>query len=129
MPTPERIVVPEVGRLPVFSHASVVGELIFVSGTLGSVPGKPVLAEGGMRAQTRRTLENLRLILQGAGADLEDVVKLSVYVTDMAEFGAMNEVYAEFFPEDPPARITLEVNGLALGACVEMECVARRPAP
>ena len=126
-PTPERIVVPQVGRLPVFSHASVAGDLIFVSGTLGTLPGKPALAEGGIRPETRQTLENLRAILRGAGADLEDVLKVSVYVTDMSEFAAMNEVYAGFFPDDPPARITLEVKGLALGACVEIECIAQRP--
>ena len=110
-----RIVVEGVGRLPVFSHASVVGDLIFVSGTLGTTAGGVGLVEGGVRAETRQTLENIRTILAGAGAGLEDVVKVSVYVTDMADFATMNEVYAEFFPSDPPARITLEVAGLALG--------------
>ena len=126
MSGPERIVVPEVGRLPVFSHASVAGDLVFVSGTLGTLPGKVELAPGGVAAETRQTLENLRAILRGAGVGLGDVVKLSVYLVDMADFGAMNEAYAEFFPSDPPARITLGVSGLALGAAVEMECVARR---
>ena len=127
MPGPQRIVVPGVGRLPVFSHASVAGDLVFVSGTLGTVSGQASLAPGGIRAETRQTLENLRAILHGSGADLQDVVKMSVYVADMGEFGAMNEVYAEFFPDDPPARITLGVAALALGAAVEMECVAQLP--
>ncbi len=127
MPGPPRIVVPDVGRLPVFSHASIAGDLCFVSGTLGTRPGSFTLAEGGIGPETRQTLENIRSILRGAGADLEDVVKVSVYVTDMADFRAMNEAYTEFFPGDPPARITLGVAGLALGAAVEIECVAQLP--
>ena len=126
MSGPERVVVPDVGRLPLFSHASVAGDLVFVSGTLGTLPGKVELVPGGVAAETRQTLENLAAILRGAGAELRDVVKLSVYLTDMGDFGAMNEAYAEFFPSDPPARITLGVAGLALGAAVEMECVAQR---
>ena len=121
-----KIVVDPVGRLPFFSHASVVGNLVFVSGTLGSVGSGIELAPGGIGAETRQTLENIRAILQGVGADLADVAKVSVYVTNMADFPAMNEAYAEFFPPDsaPPARITLQVAGLALGAKVEIECVA-----
>ncbi len=127
MPAPKRIVVPDVGRLPVFSHASVAGDLVFVAGTLGTAPGQLGLVPGGIGPETHQTLENIRAILEGAGASLEDVVKVSVYVTDMADFGAMNEAYAEFFPSDPPARITLQVAGLALGAAVEIECIARLP--
>ena len=127
MPGPKRIIVPDVGRLPVFSHASIAGDLIFVAGTLGTAPGKVALVDGGIGPETRQTLENIRAILKGAGAALSDVVKVSVYVTDMADFRAMNEVYAEFFPNDPPARITLQVAGLALDAAVEIECVARLP--
>lgn len=121
-----KIVVDSVGRLPFFSHASVVGDLIFVSGTLGTIGRGIEPAPGGIGPETRQTLENIRAILEGAGADLADVAKVSVYVTDMADFPAMNEVYAEFFPPDsePPARITLQVAGLALGAKVEIECVA-----
>lgn len=127
MPAPPRIVVPEVARLPVFSHASVAGGLVFVAGTLGTAPGKLTLVEGGVGPETRQAIQNLRAILRGAGADLEDIVKVSVYVTDMGDFRAMNEAYAAFFPNDPPARITLQVAGLALGAAVEIECVARCP--
>jgi reactive intermediate/imine deaminase len=125
-----KVVADGVGRLPFFSHASIVGDLILVSGTLGTLGGGVELAIGGAGAETRRTLENIRSILQAAGADLADVAKVSVYVTDMADFAAMNEAYAEFFPpaDGPPARITLEVAGLALGAKVEIECIATRPA-
>lgn len=123
----KRIVVDGVGRLPVFSHAATAGELIFVSGTLGTAAGGIELVPGGIGPETKRTLENIRSILEGAGASLADVVKVSVYVTDMDDFGAMNEAYAEFFPDQPPARITLQVAGLALAASVEIECVALRP--
>ena len=130
----KKIVVEDVGRLPFFSHASVVGDLIFVSGTLGTAAGSGpdgpgiALVSGGIAAQTRQTLENIRAILRGADADLEDVAKVSVYVTNMADFPAMNKVYAEFFPPsgNPPARITLSVPELALGAVVEIECIATR---
>ena len=124
-----KVVAGGVGRLPFFSHASVVGELIFVSGTLGTVGSGIELAPGGIGPETRQTLENIRAILRDAGADLADVAKVSVYVTDMADFPAMNEAYAEYFPPEsgPPARITLQVAALALGAKVEIECVAALP--
>ena len=129
MPTPPpRIVAPGLGRLPVFSHASVAGGLIFVSGTLGTVGDGFELAEGGAGPETTQTLENIRTILRAAGASLRDVVKVSVYIADMADFRAMNEAYASFFPEEPPARITVGGAQLALGARVEIECVAAAPA-
>ncbi|MGH0029764.1 MAG: RidA family protein [Myxococcota bacterium] len=127
MSGPPRVVVPDVGRLPQFSHASIVGDLVFVSGTLGTTPGGVGLAPGGIGPETRQTLENLRAILQGAGAELSDVAKVSVYLTDMADFGEMNRVYSEFFPDDPPARITVGVSQLALNAKVEIELVAQKP--
>lgn len=127
MSKPRHVVVPEVGRLRVFSHASIANDLIFVAGTLGTEPGGTRLVEGGIGPETRQTLENLRAILAACGADWGDVVKVSVYVTDMEDFREMNRVYAEFFPEDPPARITLQVAGLALGAKVEIELIAKKP--
>lgn len=119
------VVVEGLGRLPQFSHASVAGDWIFVSGTLGTLPGGMALAPGGTGPETTQTLRNIETILEAAGAGLADVVKVSVYLTDMATFGAMNEAYGAFFPGEPPARITLGVAGLALGAAVEIECVAR----
>jgi 2-iminobutanoate/2-iminopropanoate deaminase len=123
----EKITVEGVGRLPTFSHAAIVGDLIFVSGTLGTKEGSFELVEGGMGPETRQTLRNIETILAGAGATLADVVKVSVFVTDMTAFGEMNKSYLEFFPENPPARITVGCAGLALGAKVEIECIARRP--
>jgi len=126
---PERIVVDGLGRLPVFSHASVADGWIFVSGTLGTIDGGFELAPGGAGPETTHTLRNIERILREAGAGLRDVVKVSVYVADMADFPAMNDAYAAFFPEEPPARITVGGAQLALGARVEIECVARHPNP
>ena len=125
--SPKRIVVPGLGRLPVFSHASFAGGLIFVSGTLGTLPGQMKLAPGGTGPETAQTLANIAVILEAAGASLRDVVKVSVYLNDMADFASMNEAYAAVFPEDPPARITVGGAQLALGARVEIECVAQVP--
>ena len=123
----ERINVDAVGRLPAFSHAAVAGDLIFVSGTLGTKSGSFDLVEGGMGPQTTQTLANIRSILAGAGATLDDVVKVNVYVTDMSVFSEMNRAYLEIFGDEPPARITVGCSALALGALVEIDCIAQKP--
>lgn len=117
------------GRLPAFSHATVAGDFVHVSGTLGTREGSFELVEGGMAAQTSQTLRNIGAILASAGAGFEHVVKMNVFVTDMTQFADMNRAYLEFFGEDPPARITVGCAGLALGALVEIDCVAYKPAP
>jgi 2-iminobutanoate/2-iminopropanoate deaminase len=122
-----RINVEGVGRLPAFSHATVHGDLIFVSGTLGTKPGSFDLAEGGAGPETAQALRNIAAILAGAGASLADVLKMHVYLTDMSTFRAMNEAYGGFFEGEPPARITVGCAGLALGAAVEIDCIARNP--
>ena len=122
-----KINVPELGKLKAFSHATRAGGFIFVSGTLGTKAGSFELVPGGAKAETRQTLLNIQAILRGAGAELQDVVKVNVFVTDMAKFGEMNEAYLEFFPSDPPARITVGCSALALGAFVEIDCVAYKP--
>lgn len=127
MPRRRMVNVPGVGRLPAFSHATVAGDLIFVSGTLGTKPGSFELVEGGAGPQTSQTLANIRTILGGCGADLSDIVKMHVYITDMGAFAAMNEAYLAAFPNDPPARITVGCSALALGAVVEIDCVAVNP--
>lgn len=124
--TPNRTVNAEgLGRLPQFSHAVVAGDLIFVSGTLGTLGKSFELAPGGTGPQTTQTLRNIETALNAAGAELRDVVKVSVYLSDMSTFAAMNAAYSEIFPKDPPARITVGGLVLALGAAVEVECVAR----
>lgn len=128
MPTaPPRYNVEGLGRLKVFSHASAAGGLLFVSGTLGTRPGGFELAPGGAGPETEQTLRNIEQILAEAGCSLRDVVKVSVYVADMEDFAAMNQAYARFFDEEPPARITIGGARLALGARVEIECVAALP--
>ncbi len=116
-----------IGKLPAFSHATLAGDLIFVSGTLGTKAGSFELVPGGTGAETRQTLENIRTILEGCGASLQDVVKVNVFLTDMSTFQDMNRAYLEFFPADPPARITVGCAALALGARVEIDCIATLP--
>jgi len=97
---------------------------VFCAGQTPIDPATSKLVEGDIAAQTRRVLQNLGAILDAAGTSLSKVVKTTVFLTDMANFKAMNEVYAEFFPEHPPARSTFAVAGLPLGASVEIECIA-----
>ena len=129
--TPHRqIIQPEgVARLPVFSSAVRSGDLLFLSGALGALQGTetPMLVEGGIGPETRQTMENIRTVLEAAGLTMEDLVKCTVFLADIADYAAMNEVYVEFFPSDPPARSALATSGLALGALVEIECVAAYP--
>ena len=97
---------------------------VFCAGQTPIVPETSKLIEGDIAAQTRRVLQNLSAILDAASTSLSKVVKTTVFLTDMANFKAMNEVYAEFFPVNPPARSTFAVAGLPLGASVEIECIA-----
>jgi len=97
---------------------------VFCAGQTPIDPATSKLIEGDVAAQTRRVLQNLGAVLEAAGTSLSKVVKTTVFLTDMANFKAMNEVYAEFFPEHPPARSTFAVAGLPLGASVEIECIA-----
>jgi reactive intermediate/imine deaminase len=107
-----------------FSSAVRVGDLLFLSGQVGNVPGTRELADTGIAGQTRQTLENIKAVLAAAGSSLDRAVKCTVFLVDMRDYGAMNVVYAEYFPVDPPARSTVAGSGLALGARVEIECIA-----
>jgi reactive intermediate/imine deaminase len=111
-------------RVLPFSSAVRGGDILYVSGNLGNVPGKFELVAGGVAAQTRQALENIRESLAVAGSSLDRVVKCTVFLADMADFQAMNEAYREFFPIDPPARTTVAVKALAMNARVEIECIA-----
>jgi 2-iminobutanoate/2-iminopropanoate deaminase len=123
-----RVVVPGVGRLPVFSHASVVDRQVFVSGVLGTLPDTMDLAPGGTGPETAQALRTIGTVLEACGCTFDDVAKVNVYLTDIGTFEAMNDAYAGFVGAEPPARITLGVTGLALGAAVEIDCVAFVPA-
>ena len=106
-----------------YSQAVRAGDFLFVSGQLGLDPATKKLVEGGVGAQTQRALENVAAIVAAAKTDLGAVVKTTVFLQSMDDFGAMNEVYARFFPENPPARAAFQVARLPLGALVEIEAV------
>ncbi len=107
-----------------FSEAVRVGNLLFLSGQIGVIPGTLRLAEGGIAAETRQTLENIKTTLEANGSSLEQVVKCTVMLADISEWQAMNEVYVTFFPGPKPARSAFGTSGPALGARVEIECLA-----
>jgi len=107
-----------------FCSAVRVGETVYVSGNIGNPAGELRLVEGGIGAETRQTLENMEKALKATGSSKERVVKCLVFLTDMADFQAMNEAYAAFFGDHKPARSTVAVVGLAIGAKVEIECIA-----
>ena len=106
-----------------FSSAVRVDNLLFLSGMLGNMPGTSNLAEGGIQGETRQTLENIKRVVEHFGSSMDQVVKCTVFLADIAEWGAMNEVYKTYFP-NPPARSALGASGLALDARVEIECIA-----
>jgi 2-iminobutanoate/2-iminopropanoate deaminase len=109
-----------------FSQGIEMDGWVFTSGQLPIDPATGQLVTGDVQAQTRQVIANLKAILKQAGASLEDVVKATVFITDMRDFESVNRVYAEFFPKDPPARSCIEVPALAKGAQVEIEAIARR---
>ncbi len=118
----KQIVVPADGDFP-FSSAVRAGDLLFLSGQIGTVPGGG-LVEGGIGPETRQTMENIKAVLGAAGSSLDKVVKCTVFLADIAEWPAMNEVYRTYFPTDPPARSAVAGSGLALNSRVEIECIA-----
>ncbi|MDH5234153.1 MAG: Rid family hydrolase [Gemmatimonadota bacterium] len=112
--------------VPAYSVAIRDGDLVFVSGMTGVKPGTQEIVDGGIAAQTRQTLTNIRSALESAGASMGDVAECSVFLVDMSEYAAMNAVYLEFFRADPPARATLAVSALPRPAArVEIKCSAR----
>jgi len=108
-----------------YSQAIIANGFVFVAGQVPLVPETKTLVEGDISDQTRRVLENISAILQAAGTSLANAVKMTVFLTDMNDFAGMNEVYATYFTENPPARSTIQVAGLPLaGARVEIEAIA-----
>ena len=125
VPTPEFINLVDPWPFP-FSSAVRAGHLLFLSGQIGTqvIDGAPKLVAGGMEAEARQAMENIKAVLAKAGSSLERVVKCSVMLADMKEWPAFNTVYATYFPGKKPARSAWGANGLALGARVEVECIA-----
>ena len=110
-----------------YSQAIVAGGFLFASGQVALDPATGQLVPGDVGAQTERALRNLQGVLEKAGCSLGDVVRTTVYLRDMADFAAMNAVYARFFPGAPPARSTVAVAGLPRDARVEIDAIARAP--
>ena len=113
-----------------YSQAVRVGDLIFTSGQIGLDPATGAIVSGGIREQTTRVLDNLAAVLREAGLDMADVIKTTVYLQDMSDFAAMNDIYATYIaPEGvvPPARSTVEVARLPKDALVEIDLIARKP--
>ncbi|HOJ04658.1 MAG TPA: RidA family protein [Bacteroidota bacterium] len=110
-----------------YSQANIAGNLVFVSGQLGFDPATGNFVDGGVREQTEQALRNMRAILEAAGASLADVTACTVYLKDMNDFAAMNEVYATFFSENPPSRAAIQVARLPKDGIVEISCIAVKP--
>jgi len=107
-----------------FSEAVRVGDMLYLSGQIGTIPGTTELVPGGISEETRQALENITVILERNGSSLNRVVKCTVFLADINEWPKMNEVYRTYFPKAPPARSAMAASGLALNARVEIECIA-----
>lgn len=110
-----------------FSEAVRAGDFLFLSGQIGNVPGKLELVPGGIDPESARALDNIKAILERNGSSMDAVVKCTVFLADIREWPAFNAVYRNYFPHHFPARSALATNGLALGARVEVECIAYAP--
>jgi len=107
-----------------FSEAVRVGNILYLSGQVGNLPGEMKVVEGGIREETRQTMENIRNVLERNGSSMEKVFKCLCMLSDIEEWGAMSEEYVKYFPGKKPARSAFAGTGLALGAKVEIECWA-----
>lgn len=112
-----------------YSQAIAAGGWVFASGQIPIDPATGNLVESGVREETARVLANLQAVLQAAGTSLDHVVKTTIFLTDLRDFAAVNEVYGQHFGASPPARATVQVAGLPRGARVEIEAIALLPAP
>ena len=109
-----------------YSQAIEAGGFIFVSGQIPLIPATGEIVEGSVEVQTARVLENLKAILEAAGSSMEDVVKTTVYITNMDDFAKVNGIYGRYFEANPPARVCVEVSKLPKGALVEIDVIAAR---
>ena len=128
-PVRRRVIRPEKGPntgLP-FSPGILAGNTLYISGHLGRDPATNALVRGGIEAETRQSLANIREVLKSAGMDFKDVASVTAYITSFAAFQKFNTVYRESFPNDPPARATVQVAALNDGAHVELQMIAVKP--
>lgn len=125
-PTAEKQVIQIPGSVPglPFSSAVRVGNVLYLSGQIGVLPGTRQLVDTGIVKQTQQTFDNIKAVLAYVGSSLDRVFKCTVFLANIRDYDAMNGVYATYFPKDPPARSTVAGSGLALGARVEIECLA-----
>jgi len=107
-----------------YSQAVRVGDFVFLSGQIPLDPATGELVQGDAAVQTRRVMDNLGAVLRAAGADFGEVVRSTIYLVNLADFGKVNEVYGGYFPAEPPARVTVQVAALPRGAAVEIEMTA-----
>ena len=107
-----------------FSEAVRVGHMLYLAGQVGNRPGEMTVVEGGIQAEARQTMDNIKDVLERYGSSMERVVKCTVMIDEIEEWGAFNEVYVEYFPGPKPARSAFGADGLALNAAVEVECWA-----
>ncbi len=107
-----------------YSQGVRIGNLVFTAGQIALVPGAGNMRPGGISDQTQQVIKNLEAVLTAAGSNLDQVIKSTVFLRDMGDFRAMNDEYAEAFSHDPPARSTVEVSNLPLGALIEIEFIA-----
>jgi len=107
-----------------FSEAVRVGNTLYLSGQIGVIPGTTSVVEGGMAAEARQTMDNIKATLERYGSSLDQVVKCTVMIDDISQWGDFNTVYVEYFPGHKPARSAFGADGLALGAALEVECIA-----
>lgn len=117
---------PQLPEMFPFSSAVVVGDVIYLSGEIGVDYNTMTLVEGGVAAETRKIFDNYKTTLEGLGSNLSDIVKCTVFLDDMTKYGEMNVAYAASLPDPKPARSTFGVDSLALGAALEIECIAVR---
>ena len=109
-----------------YSQAIDCGDFVFCSGQIPLVPETGLLVEGGIEEQTRQIFANIKAVLAAVGLDYTNIVKTTVFMTDLSQFTAFNAIYGEYFPQDPPARSCVEVSALPKGAIVECEVIAKR---
>lgn len=121
--TPKEVIAIVGATNPNLSTVVKAGDLLYLSGQIGTVPLGRGLAPGGITAEAKQTLENIKRVVEAAGSSIERIVKCTVFLADIAEFGQMNDVYRTFWPKDPPARSTVAVAGLVLNARIEIECI------
>lgn len=107
-----------------YTPAIRIGDFLFISGQIGIEPGSGKLAPGGVAAEAKQLLENLSGLVKAGGSSMDKVVKTTIFLTNIADFATVNEIYAQYFPSEPPARSTIQVAALPGGALVEIEAIA-----